>query len=335
MYTIITVMLVIASFLTIYFANSPPLEIPPNQPIVIGAGHAWNYTIDKTRVTFNIPEHSIDIRVTLNVTQWDTCFLYALLPFKVLSVNAYAVYNNFQYPLSTYYPNHDDEWKEIGTFDSHFSVMPQGFSIINASLQPGNEIKWVHELEIGAYVKTDSSLLAIDDSMDGRKTAIYTFFGGNTEWTDEMISFTGSLGQYVINQPFIVQIGLPSSYYLSNSQPAPIEYFVNSDSRWLMFSMDFLNGSYAQTLVCNFESPQSSRQFLVFLSGVLVTLSVTFALQPFRESILFKIRNSQENNGAENNQSMTPQEVNKESNKTENEDKHEPIKNKNRISKSK
>jgi hypothetical protein len=165
-------------------------------------------------------------------------------------------------------------------------------------------------------VKTHTSLIAIDDSSGGRKTAIYTFFGGNTQWTDEMASFRTPICQECIFRPFTVQIALPSSYYLSSSQPAPIEYFVNSDSRWLMFSMNFLDGTYAQTLVCNFEAIQSNRQLLIFLSGVFVTLSITFALQPFRETILLKIRNKEENKEIDSNPSTTNHETNEVSSKS-------------------
>jgi hypothetical protein len=126
LYVMMTVFFIIASGLTIYLANKPPIESPPSQPIIIGAGNVFNNTIDKTAVTFNIPNQMVDIRVTLNITQPDICFLYALLPFTISNVTPYAIYNyQYYYPLSDHSPNQTDVMKEIGTFDSHLLNTPQ------------------------------------------------------------------------------------------------------------------------------------------------------------------------------------------------------------------
>lgn len=80
---------------------------------------------------------------------------------------------------------------------------------------------------------------------------------------------------------------MPYSYYFSSSQPTRVEYFVKDDSRWIMFSLDFLDGQYAQTLVCNFENPsgRSQRELNIFLVGVYATLSITFFLEAIKEVV--------------------------------------------------
>ena len=126
------------------------------------------------------------------------------------------------------------------------------------------------------------SLYAIEDTLGGSKTVAYTFFGDATGvYTDEMIPYMGTINSGTLSAPFIVQMELPSSYYFSNSQPAPIEYYIKQNSRWTMFSMDFLNGKYAQTLLCRIEDPnyQSLRELLTFFIGIFSTLSITFGLE--------------------------------------------------------
>ena len=95
-----------------------------------------------------------------------------------------------------------------------------------------------------------------------------------------MNSFLGS-SESCINSPFMVSVALPSSYYYSSSQPPPMGYYVKGKNRWVMFSMDLLNGQYAQTLVCNFEttSGQTQRELLIFGVGILSTLSITFGIE--------------------------------------------------------
>jgi hypothetical protein len=81
--------------------------------------------------------------------------------------------------------------------------------------------------------------------------------------------------------PFIVSLRLPTSSYYSDSQPGPIEYCVRQDQRWIMFSLDFLEGQYAQTLVCNFVNPtrQAYREIAIFLTGVFSAFSVSFLVE--------------------------------------------------------
>ncbi len=130
-------------------------------------------------------------------------------------------------------------------------------------------------------------MFSIQNVLGDSKTAIYTFFGDvKGEYTPEMIPYMGVGSTSTINVPFIVQIELPSNYYFSSSQPPPVEYYVKENNRWVMFSMDFLNGQYAQTIVCNFENTfyQSLKELLIFLIGVLSTFSISFAIEAWTSS---------------------------------------------------
>lgn len=166
-------------------------------------------------------------------------------------------------------------------------------SVLNVTLDI-NPNFWFHfspidekdELTIGVKIWVCDSLLAIDNSISGSETAIYTFFGDvRGVMTDDMYPYMYYDSQLTLNAPFTVHIGFPSSHYFSNSQPAPIEYYVKEDQRWVMFSIDFLGGRYAQTLVCNFENPtaQAHSEFNVFMVGAFFTLSITFIFEAVRE----------------------------------------------------
>jgi hypothetical protein len=293
-YFALTLIFAFATLATYGLAFSAPIESPPKQPIIIGAGNAINATVDRTSVVFNIPYQEVNIEVTLNVSQPDTFYLYALLPFTAYNVTPYAIRNSIRYPLSTYYPDHPDYLDEIGTFDSHFLNTPDGLAVINASIQPTVPFFPDNQITVGAHIEINDTMLAIYDPQAGRESVIYTFFGGNINWTEEMAAFRTPISQQTLWRPFVVQIALPYSYYFSSSQPAPIEYFVNNSSRWIMFSMDFLNGQYAQTLVCNFENPsgQSHRELNIFLVGVFFTLFITFLLETIKEVVSALVKSS-------------------------------------------
>ena len=240
--------------------------------------------INKTRVIINIPAQIISVEVTFNFSSLsETPFIWVLLPYTISSVKSYAIVNSADefgdssYPLSN-----------VGNFSTHFMNTPLGSSILNCTLDlnqttfqffPSDET-----IGIGVNINVKDSLLAIDDSGDGIKTAIYTFYGDNSGvWTDNMSSYMGINTFPTFNEPFTVQIALPYSYYYSSGQPPPIEDYIRGDYRWMMFSMDFLNGHYAQTLVCNFGNPSAlaQRELYIFLIGVFSTISITFALEAF------------------------------------------------------
>gem|GEM_PF-6031713 len=96
-----------------------------------------------------------------------------------------------------------------------------------------------------------------------------------------MTAFMQPSYQSSIDGPFTIQLRLPPSCYYTSSQPGPIEYYVRQDQRWIMFSMDFLNSQYAQTLVCNFVDPtgQAHREIMIFLAGVFSAFLVSFLIE--------------------------------------------------------
>ena len=139
------------------------------------------------------------------------------------------------------------------------------------------------ELTVGVSIKVQESLIAIGASFEASQSAIFTFFGNvNGIWSQEMFAFTyPPASGLTLNEPFIVSLRLPSSSLYSDSQPGPIEYYVRQDQRWIMFSLDFLGGRYAQTLVCNFVNPtgQAYREIAIFVAGVFSAFFVTFLVE--------------------------------------------------------
>jgi hypothetical protein len=164
-----------------------------------------------------------------------------------------------------------------------------GSSMVNASLEfnPAFQFNFWQpdmkdELTIGISVTVHDSLISIHDSFGASQTAVFTFFGDVTGvWSDEMSAYVSPGSQITLGEPFIVQVRLPPSCYFSNSQPSPIEYYMKQDQRWTMFSLDFLGGRYAQTLLLNFVDPagQASREIWIFLIGVLSTLAISFGIE--------------------------------------------------------
>jgi hypothetical protein len=168
-------------------------------------------------------------------------------------------------------------------------TIPNGSSILNATLDLNYDRLSFGFPDETVGIKVDmtikESLFSMEDRIDGRKAFTCTFFGDvSGVFTSDMIPYMGINSSPTINMPFIVQIELPSSYYFSTSQPPPIEYYIKQNNRWIMFSMDFLNGSYAQTIVCNFEDPafQPLRDLLIFLIGIFSTLSITSGLDTWK-----------------------------------------------------
>ncbi len=264
-----------------------PTENPPKGPITIFAG-PMDEQVVRTDVIINIPERVITIEVKFDVSQRSRMdFIWIMLPYQIISCSCNGTFNAGAFTSS------------IGYIENvNYKNTNLGSSIFNSTLRLNETLpSRLSGAIVGIHVslKVNNSLVAIDDSARGSKTAIFTFYGDTSGVeTSEMLPFKGQ-GESEIythptitdNKPFSVQIAPPSSYFYSNSQPPPIEYYVKQDSRWIMFSMDFLNGQYAQTLVCNFgnSSGQSNRELNIFLVGVFVTLSITLLLEVVKEAI--------------------------------------------------
>jgi hypothetical protein len=140
----------------------------------------------------------------------------------------------------------------------------------------------------------NESLIAISDRFGASQTSIFTFFGDVSGiWSDNMTAYMFPSSQMTLGEPFIVQVRLPLSSYFQTSQPAPIEYYVKQDQRWLMFSMDFLGGEYAQTIVCNFVNPtaQYLAEIAIFVTGVFSAATVSLAIEAFKSFCVKKEEN--------------------------------------------
>jgi len=261
----------------------PPSENPPKGPIEIGVGPLPEASINKTEVYVDVPDRTIDVHVTLRFNETKKYFIYAMFPYEIVNAQAYAVYNSRQYPDST---------STIGNFSCSFANAPDGSSITNATLELNASFPFLFigpdlkdELTIGVFVRLRNSLTAIDYPLEASRTLVLTFFGDvGGMGSSQMYAFKEPLSQITIMQPFIVFIRLPPATYLSESQPSPIEYYVKGEKRWLMFSLNFLEGRYAQTLFCTFvnHTIQALKQIFVFLGGVFIAISSSSTLQILR-----------------------------------------------------
>jgi len=271
-FLVVTIAFGIAIFL-------PPAENLPKGPITIHARPSYSDSINKTNVIFWIPEKNITVTVTFKLkNDNNTLFIYVMLPFTIQAYSAKPLHNGN--PMLS---------ADMGNISVTALTTSNGCSILNATLElnytrfnfyiPGETVG----IQVDMSIK--ESLFSIEDLLGASKTVTYTFFGDDSGvFTEEMLPYMGINSVPTINTPFIVQIELQPSYYFSNSQPPPIEYYIKQNNRWIMFSMDFLNGSYAQTLVCKFENPvlQSLRELIIFLTGISSALTVTSFLEAWR-----------------------------------------------------
>ena len=267
----------IISFFSV--ARHPSVKAPIG-PVEIGVGPYPDVSIDNTEVFVYIPESSIDIQVTFKFKKIQEYFIYALLPYSIFNGTSYAIHSTMRYPSPEY---------DIGNFSTSFLNTAVGSSIINASLDLNPTFPYYHffgqnledELTLSVSINLRDSLIAIHYPLGSKQTIILTFFGDvSGVITEEMYSFKKPSAQITIDQPFIIHLKMPSQTYFSESQPPPIQYYIKEARRWVMFSLDFLEGHYAQTLFCSFGNPtmQAWKEILVFLGGVFVAASSSFGV---------------------------------------------------------
>jgi hypothetical protein len=286
-YTVLALIFLVFGVLSFFMVSWPPSDNPPKGPIEIGAGPYPEATLNKTEVDVDVQARSLDVRVIFRFNETRRYFIYVLLPYKVLNTTAYAIYQNVRYPNETP-PGKQD----IGNFSAHqWFNATTGSSILNASLDVNPSFPWGFgypdlkvELTLGATIKTENSLVAIDYPLGASQSIILTFFGQyNGMMSSEMWAFREPSSQITIGYPFTVSVKVPSSMYFSNSQPSPIQYYVEQDERWLMFSLNFIEGRYFQTLFCTFTYPtgQSLKEIMVFVGGGFVALATSFGVEAY------------------------------------------------------
>ena len=278
----------IMGILLFFTVSLPPSENPPKGPVEIGAGPCPEATLNKTEVYVDVPSRTLDVRVTFRFNETRKYFIYVLLPYHAVNASAYAIHQGAPYPPMPL-PGKPD----IGNFSTHLWFnATTGSSIANASLDVNPSYPWLFgyypdmkdELTLGVTIKTENELVAITYPFGASRSVVLTFFGDYTgTMSEEMYAFKQPLSQPTLGQPFTVHVRLPASTYFSNSQPSPIQYYIKQDYRWLMFSLDFIEGRYAQTLYCTFTDPtgQSLKEIMVFLGGGFVALSTSFGVEAY------------------------------------------------------
>jgi hypothetical protein len=285
-YIVLALIFAVVGGVLFFIVSLPPSENPPRGPIEIGVGPFPEADRNKTEVYVDIPSKTLDVHVTFRFNETRRYFLYVLLPYRVLGTSAYAIYNS-GYPHEL----RPDE-PDVGNFSTYYWFnATTSSSILNASLDVNPSFHWFFaypdmktELTLGVTISLENDLVAIAYPLGASQSVVLTFFGDSSGiMSSEMYAFKQPLSQPTIGQPFTVYVRLPSSTYFSYSQPSSIEYYIKQDNRWLMFSMDFLEGHYAQTLYCTFTYPtgQSLKEIMVFVGGGLVALSTSFIVEAF------------------------------------------------------
>lgn len=267
-----------------FIVAAPPTENAPKGPVEIGVGPMPDASINKTEMQVNVPENSIDVRVTFRFSEIKEYFIYAIFPYRISDAKPYAIYHSSQYPNSELI---------IGNFSKSFMNTAYGSSIVNVKLSLNSTFSFhfgdpdlTDELTLSVSVTFRDSLVAMNYRCGASQTVILTLFGDvGGAWSDDMLAFMQPSSQITIGQPFVVFLRIPSQTYFSESQPSPIMYYVKEGQRWIMFSMDFLGGRYAQTLFCTFTNPTMDAwgQILVFTGGVFVAISVSFLVEIIKD----------------------------------------------------
>jgi hypothetical protein len=286
-YTVFALVFLVLGVLLFFIVSWPPSDNPPKGPIEIGAGPCPEATFNKTEVYVDVPLRSLDVRVTFRFNETEKYFIYVLLPYQAVNASAYAIHQSAPYPPFPL-PGKPD----IGNLSTHLWFnATTGSSIVNASLDINPDFPWLFgypdmkdELTLGVSIKTEDSLVAIAYPLGASQSVILTFFGDYSgTMSNEMYAFMQPRSQPTLGQPFTVHMRLPPSTYFSDSQPSPIEYYIKQDSRWLMFSLDFIEGRYAQTLYCTFTYPtgQSLKEIMVFVGGGFVALATSFGVEAY------------------------------------------------------
>jgi len=286
-YTVFALVFLVLGVLLFFIVSWPPSDNPPKGPIEIGAGPCPEATFNKTEVYVDVPLRSLDVRVTFRFNETEKYFIYVLLPYQAVNASAYAIHQSAPYPPFPL-PGKPD----IGNLSTHlwFNATTDS-SIVNASLDINPDFPWLFgypdmkdELTLGVSIKTEDSLVAIAYPLGASQSVILTFFGDYSgTMSNEMYAFMQPRSQPTLGQPFTVHMRLSPSTYFSDSQPSPIEYYIKQDSRWLMFSLDFIEGRYAQTLYCTFTYPtgQSLKEIMVFVGGGFVALATSFGVEAY------------------------------------------------------
>jgi hypothetical protein len=124
---------------SVIFVSMPTNQNPPRGPLEIGLGPTPEATLNRTEVLIDIPDQTINVEVTFRFNQTEKYFIYALLPYQVLNVSAYGIYQYGKYP-----PLPLEGKPSIGNFSTNLLFNNTlGSSILNGSLDINPNFPWL------------------------------------------------------------------------------------------------------------------------------------------------------------------------------------------------
>lgn len=250
----------------------------------IWAGPFQRANVTASWFTVSIVRKTITIEVEFGFPQYHTMHFYTVVPFKVLNIDEYVVWNS-----GIFRPT-ENTTKRIGTVDADFHVSPaNSATIINESFTP-NASFFFSRLPVRLGV--EMSVEQILAKSEGATETVVLTFAGQSALEDDMIPYMMADTQPVWSQPLLVFVEFPSNAFLSaNSYPTPAEYFVTSDYRSVFFDLNFTyqtsHVSLAQSILCSFYYPAKEQKMQqdIFFGGLLIGLGAPVLISVLNESL--------------------------------------------------
>jgi hypothetical protein len=279
--------LIVTSIGSVLYYTATVSNLPPKIPaggIDIWAGPYQRANVTATWFTASVVERSITIEVEFGCPQYNTMHFYAILPFKVLKMDAYLRWN------SELFYSGDNRTRRLGEINANFHISPvNGATIIDESFTP-NASFFFFDLSVMLGVKLYVDQLVARS--EGATDTVVLTFAGTTLIEDDMTPYMQTDTQPVWNQPLLLFVEFPpSAFFSANSFPSPAEYFVTAQYRSVFYNLNFTyqtpHVSLGQSILCSFNYPAQEQgiQQRIFLGGLLIGLGAPLLIAIFIEFI--------------------------------------------------
>jgi hypothetical protein len=262
-----SIALIFSGFAMFQTATSSPSQTLPRGPIWIGAGSNDTPNVTKTEI-YLYDGSFLRFLVRFGRSDSTTFFAYFILPFTVDS----------DLP-PTFYP-HDLQYDHV-----YWQNFNQTSAIVNVT---GHlDFPTSFDLTLGMEVRANSTLFSDIGPLSTKKSLSITLYGDISGILDSrMAPYMIGLNTTLLNsKPVRLYVEPPLGTLVSSETfPTPIsQYMVNvagEERKSVIFSLDFLGGTNAQTVSCTFVNPTAEYvvQLWIFLAGILSATGVYFIL---------------------------------------------------------
>lgn len=320
--SIVFLILSIGLIKTVFFSA---VQSMPRGSFWVGLAPTDQTVVNETNVSFDISSQIIDIQTTFGFLNTSGAYsISALIPYTIDKVLPYIGYGNIFYSPSDLTALNQTHPLPFENCSKNFSS-ENSMSVVNATFQLNPSFDFNQkQITVEIVVGVKENLIALKDSLDEKQTAIFSFFGTTVPYYFSGLNYYPYIQEAMSSNEgwkhlqqgdFSVSLRLPSSYYFSGSQPAPVQYYVEDsyfnasylqheysnannpelqiEPKWtdVVFSLNFNVPSTAyglitydaQTVSCSFtsDSIQSVTELSIFILGVFVTLTISFSIEFF------------------------------------------------------